>query len=79
MLVQHYYYAIKMWLFGGETSMIWLQLAKERMPVAWLALPENHNVFQQREEDENDAGAHPDVQSWHVADFWGVLPKETQE
>ncbi len=38
-----------------------------------LSEPEDNDVFEESEEDEDDAGAHPDVQCRNVADFGSVL------
>ena len=36
--------------------------------------PKHHDILQQGEEDEDDAGAHPDVEGGDVAHPGGVLP-----
>ena len=35
--------------------------------------PEDNDVFEEREEYEDDASAHPDVQRRNVTDFWSAL------
>jgi len=38
-----------------------------------LSEPEDNDVFEESEEDEDDAGAHPDVQRRNVTDLGSVL------
>ena len=61
----------------GSTQII--KLGSLARSLAFLYSPEDDDVFEEGEEDEDDAGAHPDVQRRDVAHPRRALPAKTTQ